>query len=85
MPYIHEPECQMATGVWRCRWVHPFIWAFVGVFVLWASFMQVIGWMEQVTYNGEPLIEVMRDVRFLFICMDSILRAIRCYCSARSS
>jgi hypothetical protein len=46
-----------------CRWVHPLIWAFVGVFVLWAGFIHVIGWMEQATYDGAPLIEIMRDVR----------------------
>eukprot|EP00892_Ulva_mutabilis_P005804 jgi/Ulvmu1/3596/UM017_0008.1 len=45
----------------RCSWVHPLIWAFVGVFVLWAGFMQIVGWMEQVTHEGEPLIDFLRD------------------------
>ena len=46
-----------------CRWAHPLIWAVVAVFILWGGFMQIIGWMEQVTHEGEPLVDFLRDVR----------------------
>ena len=52
--------------VW-CRWVHPLIWAVVGVFILWGGFMQIVGWMEQVTHEGEPLVDFMHDLSLIHI------------------